>query len=216
MRFNIRSLMIAVAAVALMLGLPGPIAMKLIAVAPTALMLCGVPELVRRGHRRMVAGVFWTWAGLANVVFAFACLTPDIYVEVVLKFLWAMLVLPVCATMGTAWVILSRRQPAGRAGRAGGGSAGCRHDPAAAGGGANLVADAPGLPPRPAPTRAAGRPDRGGADRPVPAVGRRVPAARCVVRAGVGRRGPVYRPEPGRPRGVRPGGYRRTPPRDAG
>lgn len=78
-RFTIRSLMIAVVVVAGLLMLPVVWGVIGLALSLPGLAVLGAHWLVFRGHRHLVAVFFWVLASLINVLYAAACICPDVY-----------------------------------------------------------------------------------------------------------------------------------------
>lgn len=116
MRVNIRSLMIAVAVVAL--GLAMMKVRSLLAFVPLVVSALGAPVLVWRGRLRTAGWGFAITAVAANVVYVGGCVAPDRYRKVILIAAWLLVVIPVCGGLGAAWAMLVTRRGASR-GRAG-------------------------------------------------------------------------------------------------
>jgi hypothetical protein len=118
-RFTIRSLMIVIAAAAVLMALPGGWAV----LAGMASFIClafavGV-WVERRGHRRLAAVGFWAPAILINVLYAAACLTPILMLSNALLVAWLVFFAPVIGRFGVSWALLATRETAAPRRRAG-------------------------------------------------------------------------------------------------
>jgi hypothetical protein len=109
-RFTIRSLMIAVVVVAGLLSLRNVWTVIVIALSLSGLALIVAQWLISRGHRQFTSAFFWVPASLTNALYAAACIRPDVYLLIWLFLGWLLIVLPMIAAFGPAWVILATRK----------------------------------------------------------------------------------------------------------
>lgn len=112
LRFTIRSLMIAVAVVAGLMVLPRAWAVPAVLFSIPSLPLTGTAWLASRGHRCLAAVCFGILAVLANGLYAVLCMTPDMYLDILLVVAWFVIVLPAVGGVGIAWASLSTREGA--------------------------------------------------------------------------------------------------------
>jgi hypothetical protein len=111
-RFTIRSLMIAVVAVAGLLSLRNVWTVVVIALSLPGLALLVARWLIFRGHRHFASAFFWVPASLTNVLYAAACIRPDVYLLGPLFLGWLFVIMPTIAAFGPAWAILATRDGA--------------------------------------------------------------------------------------------------------
>jgi hypothetical protein len=109
MRFTIRTIMIAVPAVAIPLALPNGLGIVVAALSLPCLCVIGSQWMINRGRRRLATTSFWAVAISSNVLCAGWCLTPDVYLLTLLFLVSIVIVVPAIASFGTAWLILSSR-----------------------------------------------------------------------------------------------------------
>ena len=107
MRFTIRSLMIAIVLMAFLLALPTAAVIAVVALCFPCTCFIGAAWLVFRGHRRVAALAFLGLAISANVLFAAACITPDIYTRIPLFYVWLFMAMPAILVIGPAWCRLA-------------------------------------------------------------------------------------------------------------
>jgi hypothetical protein len=110
-RMTIASLMIVVAIVAVMLALPAPVCVSVIALSVPCLSTASARWLVFRRHRRLAALSFWVAALITNVVVALFCIAPNMNSLAFSLVPVALLVIaaPTIVALGTAWLVMSTR-----------------------------------------------------------------------------------------------------------
>ena len=105
-QFTIRGLMIAVVFVAGLLALPG----GLLAIAAVLSLPClaffTARRLLLRGHRRLAGFCFWVPAGLANVLIAALCISPELGILFLMLLGYVVILMPAIAAFGLVWVLL--------------------------------------------------------------------------------------------------------------
>lgn len=111
-RFTIRSLMIAVAAVALLMSLPTGLALLVGVASFVGLAFVGASWVEHRGLRRLAAVGFWVPAILVDILYAAVCLAPISILSGALVIGWFVLFAPVIGRFGVAWVVLATRETA--------------------------------------------------------------------------------------------------------
>ena len=122
MRFTIRSLMIAVAVVAVPLAglqsFSGDWQAAVLSVAFACLAWIGAEWLNFRGKRALAAICFGGIAALFNVLYPAVCICPDSYLLIALWLAWFFMIAPLLIALGAAWARLataktamSRRSP---------------------------------------------------------------------------------------------------------
>ncbi len=102
--------MIAVAVVAVLCALPEGWGWIVSAFLLTGLIIIGTQWILFRGHRKLAARGFFAVAVLSNLLYAWSCMTPDLYLEVLLFFGWMLWVLPAITGLGVDWIVLSERR----------------------------------------------------------------------------------------------------------
>jgi hypothetical protein len=102
--------MIAVVIVAGLFTLRGEYALIVLACSLMCVGVIGAQWLVYRGHRRVAAFAFWSFATLTNVVYAAMCVAPDIWLLIPLFRGWLFVIVPTVGSLGAAWVRLATRQ----------------------------------------------------------------------------------------------------------
>jgi hypothetical protein len=105
-------MMIAVAVVAGLLGLPGEWGFFVIVLSLACLAWIGPQWLVIRGRRRVAAFGFWILASLTNLLYGAACVAPDRYLLIPLFLGWLIVLAPTIGGLGVAWARLATREGA--------------------------------------------------------------------------------------------------------
>lgn len=111
-RFTIRTLMVAVLAVAGLLALPNGLGLIMLVSCLPCFAMIGGQWLVFRGHRHLAALGFWSLATLTNVLYAASCLAPDIYLLAPLFFGWLIIGATTVGALGAAWARLAIQEGA--------------------------------------------------------------------------------------------------------
>jgi hypothetical protein len=94
--------MIAIVMMAVLLALPTAGGIAVIALCISCACFIGAEWLVFRGHRRVAAIGFCGLAVTANLLFASACIAPDIYTQFLLFPVWLFMVMPAIMAIGLA------------------------------------------------------------------------------------------------------------------
>jgi hypothetical protein len=94
--------MIAIVLVAVLMALPAAAGIAVIALCIACACFIGAEWLVFRGHLRVAGLGFLFFAVTANVLFAAACMAPDIYTQILLFYMWLFVVLPAIMAIGLA------------------------------------------------------------------------------------------------------------------
>ncbi len=110
-RFTLRSMMAAVAAIAGLLALPTWLQQFVAVVSLPCLAIFSACRLVAKRRRRLAAVCFWTLAILANVLFAVISVYPGM-ISVLLLLAWCVIFLPTLAGFGVAWAVAATPEAA--------------------------------------------------------------------------------------------------------
>ena len=111
-RYRIRGLMIAVAAVACLFSMPNDRAVTVVAFSALGLALWTARSLLLGGYRQRAAVCFWVLGTLANAMYAACCICPFHIVRVFLFVVWMLFVFPILTGFGIAWAKLATRESA--------------------------------------------------------------------------------------------------------
>ena len=96
--------MIAIVLMAVLMALPLAGGIAVVALCIACACFIGAEWLVFRGHRRAAGLGFLVLAITANVLYAAACIAPDIYTQILLFPLWLFVAMPAIMAIGLALV----------------------------------------------------------------------------------------------------------------
>jgi hypothetical protein len=102
-RFTILKLMMAVAVVAILLAVAEGLRGIILVLACTFLALFGVRWVLLRDQREIASLGFWTFAVLANLLYAGASISPDSKYFYILFLGWLVIVMPAIIGQGMSW-----------------------------------------------------------------------------------------------------------------
>ena len=103
-RFTILSLMMAVAAVAILLAAADGLRGIVLVLAVTFLALFGVRWVLLQDQREIASLGFWVLVVFANVLYAAACIVPTSTYFGILFLLWFVMIMPAIFGQGMDWV----------------------------------------------------------------------------------------------------------------
>jgi hypothetical protein len=111
-QFTIRTLMIAVVIAAALLALPSGLGLIVLASGLACVAIIGAQWLMFRDRRHLAALGFWSVATVTNILYAAACLAPDIYLLGLLFLGWLFIIAPTVTALGVVWARLATRKVA--------------------------------------------------------------------------------------------------------